>query len=87
MPDRPTFAERVGRSYRRDPFFSMWGRGALLVLMAALLVAACVGGRGELAVWLGLALVFAFLVWMGLVFRWSRAKALRRAAWRRRRES
>src|ERR1044072_8765128 len=38
-----SFAERVGRSYRRDHVFSMWGGGALLVFMGLLFLLAQFG--------------------------------------------
>ena len=87
MKGKLSFAERVGRSYRRDPFFSMWGRGALLVFMALLLLLAQLGGRSEFVLWLGLVLTLAFLVWIGLVLKWSRMNFLRRLGQRRRRTS
>ena len=50
MKGKLSFAERVDRSYRQDPFFPMWGRGALLVFMALLLLLAQFGGRSEFVI-------------------------------------
>ena len=86
MKGKQSFPERVGRAYRRDPFFSMWGRGALIVFAAALSLLVYVGGRSNAVLWLGLVLTITFLVWIGLVVRWSRTKFLRRVGQRRRRE-
>src|SRR6185369_12278174 len=78
MKGKLSFAERVGRSYRRDPFFSMWGRGALALLMALCVLLVNVVSA-SVGLWSSLILTAAFLVWLLLVFRWSRLSFLRRA--------
>ena len=85
MKGKPSFAERVGRSYRRDPFLSMWGSGALLLLVALLLLLAQFAGRSDLVLWFGAALGVAYLVWIALVLKWSRTRFLHRVGQRRRR--
>jgi hypothetical protein len=79
-----SFAERVGRSYRRDHLFSMWGGGALLVFMGLLFLLAQFGGGSELVLWLDGALTILFLVWIALVWKWSRKRFLQRVGHRRR---
>ena len=81
MTGKRSFAERVGRSFRSK----MWGKGALVVLAALLLLLAEFGGQSEAVLWLGAALGIGFLVWIALVLKWSQTKFLRRAGWRRRR--
>jgi threonine/homoserine/homoserine lactone efflux protein len=85
MKGKLSFPERVGRSFRGDPFFSMWGIGALLILMTLLLLLGQFGGQSAVVFWLGAALGVAFLVWVSLVLKWSRTKFLRRSEQRRRR--
>ena len=81
----PSFGERVGRSSRLNPFLTMWTHGPLAALMVLFLVLFEVRGRNGLVLWLGGSFTVAFLVWMGLVMKWSRTKFLRRAGQRRRR--
>jgi hypothetical protein len=87
MKGKPSFAERVGHSSRRNLFLSAWGKGALVVLAAMLLLLGQLGGRSEAVLWLGAALGVGFLVWTALLMKWSQTKFLRRAGQRRRRAS
>ena len=85
MKGKVTFAERVGRSVRGNPFVNMRLDGALLLVMVLLCLLVAVGGRSAFVFWGGLALFLAFFVWLGLVAKWGRLKFLRRAGQRRRR--
>jgi len=85
MKGKLSFPERVGRSFRSDPFFSIWGIGALLLLMILLLLLAQFGGQSAVVFWLSAAFGVAFSVWILLILKWSRTKSLRRSQQRRRR--
>ena len=79
-----SFAERVGRSSRRGPLFSMWGGGALLVFMGLLFLLSQAGDGGQLVLWLDGAITILFVVWFALVWKWSRKRFLQRVGHRRR---
>lgn len=83
MKGKMSFPERVGRSFRRDPFLSIWGMGALGVFLGLLLLLTKFGGQSAVILWLAAPLGVAFLVWISLVLRWSRIKFLRREGQRR----
>lgn len=85
MKGKTSFEERVGRSFRRNPFLSIWGQGALVLLAGLLLLLGELGGRSEAVLWLGAALGVGFLFWIALLVKWSQTKFLRRAGQRRRR--
>jgi hypothetical protein len=62
----------------------MWGGGALLVFMGLLFLLAQFGSGSELVLWLDGALIILFLVWIALVWKWSRKRFLQRVGHRRR---
>lgn len=78
-----TFRERVGRSFARDPYLSMWWRGPVLFFIAIVAVSCLAGGSLPTVLALGSALVVAILIWFTLVLSWSRPDFLKRAAKRR----
>lgn len=61
-------AGRAGRSFARDPFFSPWVQGPLLLLCGVLALLADHGA----APWIAVGSVVAFSAWIVAVWRWSR---------------
>ena len=85
MIGKQSFSERIGRGYRRDPFFytPVWLALPTLALGLCLLVWANLGEA--LTLTLAALLLIAFFAWISLAVRWGQRKYLNRKGEQRRR--
>lgn len=87
MIGEQSFTERVGRSFRANPFTNLWVEGPLFISAGIFWLLLHSGGPNWLVLGLGALTLLLGMAWVFLVCWWSRTRYLRRKGDQRRREA